>query len=285
MTELNIAVIYFSATNVTATYAGAIHKEIENLGARASLINITPFESRKQDVIFDAYDGVVFGFPVYSDLAPSVVNEWLAGLDGKGKKCAMFFTYGGRTTGYAHFHTMQILKNANFNVEFSAEFLGPHTYNLAGWTALTERPSSDDMAAAREFAKLAVDRFAGGKPADFNLQKPFGYNAVMESKRNVEMKKERGWTNPTRVVEECDHCLLCETECPVNAFDAETGLSEFATCISCMRCVYICPNQVIKVHEGMKGAYQNFLADWHLTGDMMSAKQSRLITESWQAAA
>ena len=285
MTERNIAVIYFSATNVTATYAGAIQKEIENLGARAILINITPFESRKQGLNLNAYDGVVFGFPVYSDLAPSVVNEWLAGLDGKGKKCAMFFTYGGRTTGYAHFHTMQILKKVNFTVEFSAEFLGPHTYNVAGWTALTERPSSDDMATAREFAKLSVDRFAGEKSANFNPQKPFGYNAVMESKRNVETKKERGWTNPTRVLDTCDHCLLCETECPVNAFDAETGLSDFETCISCMRCVYICPNHAIKVHEGMKGAYQNFLTDWNLTEEMMSAKKSRLITASWQTAA
>lgn len=285
MTELNIAVIYFSATNVTATYAGAIQKEIENLGSRASLINITPFESRKQGLHLNAYDGVVFGFPVYSDLAPSVVNEWLAGLDGKGTKCAMFFTYGGRTTGYAHFHTLQLLQKSNFKVEFSAEFLGPHTYNITGWTALTGRPSTDDMNTARDFAIMAVDRFAGGKSTDFNLQKPFGYNAVIESKRNAETKKERGWTNPTRVVSTCDHCLLCETECPVNAFDAETGLSDYETCISCMHCVYICPNHAIKANEGMKAGYQYFLADWNLTEEMMSAKQSRLITDSWQAAA
>jgi hypothetical protein len=92
MTELNIAVIYLSATNVTATYAGAIQKEFENLNARANLINMTSFESRKKDLKLDAYDGVVFGFPVFSDFAPSVVNKWLAGLDGKGKKCTLFFT-------------------------------------------------------------------------------------------------------------------------------------------------------------------------------------------------
>jgi Fe-S-cluster-containing hydrogenase component 2/flavodoxin len=285
MTELNVAIIYFSATNVTETYARAIQTEINASQCRADLINITTYSSRQKEIRLDAYDGVVFGFPVYSDFAPSVVNEWLAGLDGKGKKCAMFFTYGGRTTGYAHFHTMQILRKANFQVEFSAEFLGPHTYNVAGWTALTDRPSKGDLATAYEFAKHAVDRFASEKTANFNLQKPFGYNAVMESKRNVETKKERGWTNPTRVVEECDHCLLCETECPVNAFDAETGLSNFETCISCMHCVYICPNHAIKINEGMKAGYQYFLTDWNLSEEMMSAKKSRLITEASQAAA
>lgn len=284
MTELNIAVIYFSATNVTATYAGAICKEIEKSNAKASLINITSFESRKQDLKLDAYDGVIFGFPVYSDLAPSVVNEWLGGLDGKGKKCAMFFTYGGRTTGYAHFHTMQLLCKANFNVEFTAEFLGSHTYNIAGWTALTDRPSDNDLQIARDYARLAVERFAAANAPDFRLQKPFGYNTVMDSKRNIPVKTERGWTNPTRVVDTCDHCLLCETECPVNAFDAETGLSDFETCISCMHCVFVCPNHAIKANEGMKAGYQYFLTDWNLTEEMMSAKQSRLITESWQAA-
>jgi ferredoxin len=285
MPELNIAVIYFSATNVTATYAKTIQKEIEKLHARADLINITSFESRRQGLELEVYDGVIFGFPVYSDLAPSVINDWLVTMDGKGKKCAMFFTYGGRTTGYAHFHTMQLLSKANFHVEFSAEFLGSHTYNVAGWTALTDRPLDDDLLVARNFAQLAVERFAVIEPSTFKLQKPFGYIQTVGFRINVPIKTERGWTNPTRVGDACDHCLLCETECPVNAFDAETGLSDYETCISCMHCVYICPNHAIKANEGMKGAYQNFLADFHLTEEMMSAKKSRLITESWQAAA
>jgi ferredoxin/flavodoxin len=285
MPELNIAVIYFSATNVTATYAKTIQKKIEELHARADLINITSFESRHRGLEMDVYDGVIFGFPVYADLAPSVVNDWLATLDGKGKKCAMFFTYGGRTTGYAHFHTMQLLSKANFHVEFSAEFPGPHTYNIAGWTALTDRPSDDDLLVARNFSQLAVERFAVIETSSFKLQKPFGYIQAIGFRINVPIKTERGWTNPTRMGDVCDHCLLCETECPVNAFDAETGLSDYETCISCMHCVYICPNHAIRADEGMKGAYQNFLADFHLTQEMMSAKKSHLITESWQAAA
>ena len=52
----------------------------------------------------------------------------------------MFFTYGGRTTGYAHFHTKLLLEQAGFQVQFSAEFLGRHTFNLAGWRVLPHRP-------------------------------------------------------------------------------------------------------------------------------------------------
>jgi hypothetical protein len=34
----------------------------------------------------------------------------------------------------------------------------------------------------------------------------------------------------------------------------------------------------------MKDDYNRFLADWHLTEEMMNAKRSRIITAAWQAA-
>lgn len=73
-------------------------------------------------------------------------------------------------------------------------------------------------------------------------------------------------------------------KCPARAFDADTGLSDPASCISCMHCVCICPDEVVKVDERMKGAYNGFLESWHLTEEMMAAKRSKIITEPWQAA-
>ena len=51
-----------------------------------------------------------------------------------------------------------------------------------------------------------------------------------------------------------------------------------------MHCVYISPDEVVKVDEHMKGAYAEFLSFWHLTEEMMNAKKSKIITEAWQAA-
>ena len=79
-------------------------------------------------------------------------------------------------------------------------------------------------------------------------------------------------------------CRDCETECPTRAFDADTGLSDPGSCIECMRCVYICPDEVIKVDERMKGAYKDFLAYCHLTEEMMNAKRSKIISDASQAA-
>jgi hypothetical protein len=50
-----------------------------------------------------------------------------------------------------------------------------------------------------------------------------------------------------------------------------------------MHCVYTCPDEVLKVDD-LKHAYEDFLSAWHLTEEMMNAKQSKIITEAWQTA-
>lgn len=232
----------------------------------------------------DDFDGFIFGFPVFSDFAPSVINAWLPTLDGRGKRCTMFFTYGARTTGYAHFHTKLLLEQAGFQVLFSAEFLGRHSFNVGGWRVLPDRPNEQDFAVAREYVALALERFSQDAPAVFRLQKPFGYNRAMASLENQQKRAERGWTHPIRIAEECSMCRDCETECPTQAFDADSGLSDPKRCIACMRCVTVCPDDVLKIDKRMKDAYDGFLRNWHLTEEMMDAKQSKIITAAWQAA-
>jgi NAD-dependent dihydropyrimidine dehydrogenase PreA subunit len=283
MADLKIALVYFSATDVTHTYVQIIRQGLLDQGSTVQTFNVTAYASRQNPRSFDGFDGVIFGFPVFSDFAPSVINEWLPTLDGQGKRSALFFTYGGRTTGYAHFHSKLLLEQAGFRVLFSAEFLGRHSFNVGGWQIIPERPNAQDLAVAGEYAALAIERFAQESPAVFRLQKPFGYNQVMASLENPPEITERQWRNPIRAADECSMCRDCETECPTQAFDADSGLSNPRTCIGCMHCVYICPDKVLKVDD-MKGVYPAFLSNWHVTEEMMNAKKSRIITESWQAA-
>ena len=70
-------------------------------------------------------------------------------------------------------------------------------------------------------------------------------------------------------------CRDCESECPTQSFNADLGLSDPERCIECMRCVYICPDQVIRVDERMEAAYEDFKTHLHLTEAMMAAKMSK----------
>jgi ferredoxin len=169
-------------------------------------------------------------------------------------------------------------------VLLSAEFLGRHSFNVGGWQILPDRPDEDDFKVAREYAVMALDRFSVQSPTDLKLQKPFGYNQALAASQEQPERTQRSWTNPVRVTDSCSMCLDCQTECPTQAFNAETGLSNPADCIECMHCLYLCPDGVIEIDKRMKAAYSDFKASWHLTEGMMRAKKSKIISESWQAA-
>jgi len=284
LTDKKIALVYFSATNVTRTYAEVMMKALVTHGCDVQMFDVTSYANREQHLPIKDFDGLIFGFPVFSDFAPSVINTWLSAIEGKGARCALFCTYGARTTGYAHFHTKLLLEQAGFQVMLSAEFLGRHSFNVSGWQILPDRPNEQDFAVSRKYVKMALESFSQEDPSVFKLQKPFGYHQAVASLETRQKQAERGWTHPVRIVDECVMCRDCESECPTQAFDADTGLSDPEGCIECMHCVYICPDEVIKIDKRMKGAYEGFKKSWHLTEDMMNAKQSKIITEFWHAA-
>ena len=284
MANTRISIVYFSATNVTRTYAEVISERLQNLGCDAELFDVTAYASRQESLPLDDFDNYLFGFPVFSDFAPSVINTWIPSLQGNQKKCAMFFTYGARTSGYAHFHTKLLLEEAGFEVVLSAEFLGRHSFNVGGWRILPDRPDREDFEVARRFVDSALERFHQDDFTAFNLQKPFGYNHAVKRLIAAPKIDEDDWLNPVRVTDQCSMCVDCERECPTQAFDASSGSSDLEKCIECMRCVYICPDQVIEIDPRMEEAYSDFLDSWHLNEEMMNAKKSKIIKESWQAA-
>ncbi len=282
MKKPNIAVVYFSGTYVTKSYAESIHTQLTKKGCAAELFDITPFSARRTPFSVEPFDGIIFGFPVYADFAPSVINAWLPTLKGNGKPCALFITYGGRTSGYAHYHTLSLLRQAGFNAQFSAEFLGRHTFNVTGWNMLPDRPNERDFSMAREFTLLAMERFATPVTQGLCLQKPFGYDRALEDLQNNRPTTERRWTNPIRAGE-CSMCGSCERNCPTQAIDHRTGMSDPIKCIDCMRCMYDCPDKALKADKQMGEYYPTFLEEWGLSDELLSHKQSKLITAPWQA--
>ena len=110
MTLEKIAIVYFSGTHVTKAYARVIRDALVDLNCAVQLFDVTPYASRQNPFPVGDYDAFVFGFPVYGDFAPRVINEWLPTLGGQGEPCVQFFTYGARTSGYAHFHTKELLE-------------------------------------------------------------------------------------------------------------------------------------------------------------------------------
>jgi len=245
---MKVLILYFSATGNTEKMATVIEERFAEAGGKVTMSNITSYTNRQKKIDLAPYDAIVFGSPVHSRRAPRVVREWLRTLDGQGKKCSMFFTYGGFGVHPAHYSTREILEEQHFRVVSSAEFLGAHTFNLGGWKAMEGRPDESDFDIAKAYVERTYKRFTGEDESLLGeLEKTEHSEEKLDS---VEASRFKVVTQlPTRGGEECSMCFDCEELCPTDAIKAESGEADKGKCIACLGCVVNCPENALKIND------------------------------------
>ncbi|MBN2734631.1 MAG: EFR1 family ferrodoxin [Methanomicrobiaceae archaeon] len=245
---MKVLVVFFSATKNTAEIAGVVERKMGESGADVEMLDITPYYVRNEITDLKPFDAVVFGMPVHSWRAPRVVRDWMATLDGHGKKCSMFFTYGGFGIHPAHYSTGKILEDRGFCVVSSAEFPASHTFNIGGWKAMENRPDTRDFLVAEEYAEKTYRRFLGednGLPEDFEKTE---YTDDFLSE--IEKFRFRILTKlPFREYNACSMCRICEDICPAGAMNADLGKADPEKCIACLGCVAACPEGVLRIND------------------------------------
>lgn len=269
---MHILLIFFSGTGVTKLYSHLIKQELKTAGHSVQLQDITGYNQRKSTILgsIKDYDGIVFGFPTYGSQIPSVCKNWL--LEQKISKRmsgGVFFTYGGRAVGNIHKDTIQILEKIPISIQVSAEFLGPHTFNVAGWDLMIDRPNTEDRNTVKQFAHHLMSSFKNPR-----IKKIDCSNSEQGDRPRQHSGKIR-WhlLYPSRTTKSCQMCKLCEINCPTKAFDANSGTVNKKTCIKCMKCVTSCLDNVITVPK-LEEDYNNFLDKFNLTEKNRELKKS-----------
>jgi len=271
---MKLLLAYFSATGNTAQIAGIIKTSLVALGAEVDELDITSYADRRESVDLTPYQAVIFGAPIHSNRAPRIVRDWLNTLNGEGRKCATFFTYGGFGVHPTHYSTRTILEARNFVLVASAEFLGKHTFNLAGWSAMTTRPDEADFEVAREFAEKIYPRFTGEDPGLVGpLEKTNRTDKELDEFEKFRFKAVQQL--PTRNGAECSMCLICEDLCPTHAMDAQQGAADPERCIVCLRCLANCPEGVLHVND-LRELWQFKLQGENETAESLNQKKSRI---------
>ena len=162
--DCRIGVVYCSIGGNTAKVAKAIHETIQGFGLAADLVEFKPDE----DIDLFAYNLIFFGAPVYNNLAPKPLMQFLARKKHGAATLAaapelprrysvVFCTYGGAHTGLGE--ALPLLKYMNQIFEHNgyrvvdewpvlAEFPTAKTpeYNTAGrFGDVTGRPNKYDL--------------------------------------------------------------------------------------------------------------------------------------------
>jgi len=245
---MKVLICYFSATGNTGQIAQAMGRRLTQMGAEVELKDVTALEARREPVSLAPYDAVIFGSPIHSMRAPRLLRNWLATLEGSGKRSATFFTFGGFQIHPAPFDTRRRLTERGLVVVASAAFPGAHTYNLAGWQAMQGRPDQQDLDLAAEFAEKLYPRLSGEDQAVLTELDPGPYTEEQLDEFESFRFKMAAML-PNRQGAECSMCMLCQEQCPSGAMDAETGEADPSKCILCLQCVKDCPDEVLKAGD------------------------------------
>ena len=246
--ERKIALIYFSPTGNTANMAKFILKKLRILEKNLQVdeINITNYSERQCKIDIDQYNALFFGFPVYAWRAPKLVRDWLLTLDGKGKKCSVFFTYGGVDSGASHYNIKRILEEINFQLVSTAEFVCKHTYNCGGWKVMENRPNESDFNVAEEYIEKTYKKFIDDDNGIVQVENP---NISERILLRLEKDVNKVLKPPSREGEDCSLCRTCENLCPANAMDSDLGEADPNICIRCYRCFITCPDNTLKIED------------------------------------
>ena len=105
------------------------------------------------------------------------------------------------------------------------------------------RPDEEDEKQLQAFAQKIQEKLAAGDDTKPNLP------------GNRPYKKYGGVGMVPKPTKDCTNCGLCAQKCPVQAIDpADPKQTDKEACISCMRCVSICPQSARKVSSVMLAA-------------------------------
>lgn len=214
----------FSATGTTET----IIKAFMDDAASSEYVDIA---SEFPERCFAADELVIVGMPVFGGRLPRVAPAHMAGLRGNGTPAVAIVTYGNREYEDALLELKMLLEAQGFKVVAAAAFIAQHSIAP---TVAAGRPDADDLVKVMDFASAVAKKLQAVE----NAAQLEGFTVP----GNFPHKPCNGIPYKPQADDMCIRCGTCAEKCPAKAIDPATpNLTDAILCITCMRCVAVCP--------------------------------------------
>lgn len=229
--------IVFSPTGGTQKAADILKEALEGEVVR---VDLTDSKRDCHAVQLTQDDVAVISVPSYGGRVPAVAAERLTMLRGRNARAVLVCVYGNRAYEDTLVELEDAAKQAGFRVIAAVAAVAEHSI-VRQFAA--GRPDVEDAKQLADFAKQIQSKLSAGEDTEPAIP------------GNRPYKKPGGASMVPKPTKECTQCGVCAEKCPVQAIDRENPKKvEEKTCISCMRCVSVCPHSARKVSPVMLSA-------------------------------
>lgn len=229
--------IVFSPTGGTKKVASYL---IDALEGDVTTIDLTDSRQDFSAVSLTKEDIAVIAVPSYAGRVPAAAVERLSMVHGKGARSVLVCVYGNRAYEDTLVELEDAAKQSGFQVIAAVAAIAEHS--IARQFA-AGRPDAQDAAQLSNFAKQIQHKLSAADTSEPAIP------------GNRPYKKAGGAGMVPRATKECTNCGVCATECPVQAIDKKDPKKvDEKACISCMRCIAVCPQGARKINPVMLSA-------------------------------
>ncbi|MEY8389900.1 EFR1 family ferrodoxin [Lachnospiraceae bacterium 45-W7] len=196
--------------------------------------NFSSFSFHEQDIC-------IVAVPSYGGRVPAAAVSRLQQMKGNNAKAILIVAYGNRAYDDTFTELQDTLTDCGFSCAAAIAAIAEHSimHQFA-----SGRPDAEDEKELASFAETIRSKIEAGAVSN-RLTLP-GNRPYLEY-NGVPMKPQTD--------KSCTECGLCARECPVGAINcAKPPETDNQTCISCMRCIAICPQKARSISKTLLAA-------------------------------